>query len=133
MKEIFSKFELMSKNIKRIVFTIVIFFLIFEATFLFPLKYELSIMNATLIYCYFILGLALCATTRRKPIVILLGIVFSNMIGLGLRIWLEWGKYSMLRDLTYKNVLLTYIPIVAITFICYLYAKKVIQKESKTV
>ncbi len=133
MKEIFEKIELMSKNNRRIVLAIVIFFLIFEAMFLFPLRYELSILNAGLIYCYFILGFALCATTRRKSIDILLGISFTNMIGLGLRIWLEWGEYSMIRDLTYKNVLFTYIPIIITTFIGYLYTKNVIQRKSKTV
>ncbi len=133
MKEIFAKIELMSKNNKRIVLAIVIFFLIFEAIPIFPLRYELSILNAGIIYCYFILGFALCATTRRKSIVILLGIGFTNMIGLGLRIWLEWGEYSMIRDLTYKNVLLTYIPIITTTFIGYLYTKNFIQRESHTV
>ncbi|WP_066718040.1 hypothetical protein [Clostridium sp. Marseille-P299] len=133
MKEILEKIELMSKNKRRIVLNIVIFFLIFEAIVIFPLKYEFSIMNASIIYCYFILGFALCATTRRKSIVILLGITFTNVIGLGLRILLEWGEYSMIRDLTYKNVLLTYFPIIAITFISYLYTKNVIQRKSNTV
>ena len=133
MKEIFEKIELMSKNHRRIVLAIVIFFMIFEAIFIFPLRYELSILIVCIIYCYFLLGLALCATTRRKSIVILLVIIFTNMIGLGLRIWLEWGEYSMIRDLTYKNVLLTYIPIITTTFIGYLYTKNVIQRKSNTV
>ena len=133
MKEIFTKIELMSKNNKRIVLAIVIFFLIFEAIFLFPLKYELSFLNAGIIYCFFILGVTLCATTRRKSLVILLGIGFTNMIGLGLRILLEWGEYSMIRDLTYKNVLLTYIPIITTTFTGYLYTKNFIQRESHIV
>lgn len=133
MKEIFTKLELMSKNNKRIVLVIVIFFLIFESIFLFPLRYELSLLNAGIVYCYFILGIALCATTRRKSIVILLVIGFTNMIGLGLRIWLEWGEYSLIRDLTYKNVLLTYIPIITTTLIGYLYTKNFIQRESHIV
>jgi hypothetical protein len=133
MKEIFSKVELMSMNKKRLVLVITIFLLIFEVMFIFPLKYELSLLNAGIIYCYFILGFALCATTRKKSVVILLGIGFTNMIGLGLRIGLEWGEYSMTRDLTYKNVLLTYIPIIATTFISYLYTKNFIQRKSPTV
>lgn len=133
MKEIFAKIELISKNNRRIMLSIVIFSLIIEAISLFPLSYELSILNVVVIYCYFILGFALCATTRRKSIVILLGIGLTNMIGLGLRIWLEWGEYSMIRDLTYKNVLLTYIPIITTTFIGYLYTKNVIQRKSNTV
>ena len=133
MKEIFSKIELMSKNNRRIVLSIPILFLIFQAIFIFPLEYEFSLSTAVIIYSYFILGLAFSAITTRKPIAILLGIVFTNMIGLVLRVWLEWGEYSMIRDLTYKNVLLTYIPIITVTFIGYLYAKNVIQKKSNTV
>lgn len=107
-----------------------IWWFFFEAIFIFPLRYELSILNVGIIYCYFVLGLVLCATTRKKSIVILLVIGFTNMIGLGLRIWLEWGEYSMIRDLTYKNVLLTYIPIITTTFTGYLYTKNVIQRKS---
>ncbi len=86
MKEIYAKTELISKSRKRIILTIIVFFIMFEAIFVFPLKYELSVLNAGLIYCYFILGFALCATTRKKSIVSFLGIAFTNMIGLGLRI-----------------------------------------------
>lgn len=99
MEEMFVKIQ--SKSRKKI-FALVIFFMTFEAIFIFPLKYELSILNAVMIYCYLMLGFVLCAVTRRHPVIIFLGIVFSNMVGHGLRIWLEWGEYSMIRDLTLK-------------------------------
>ena len=54
------------------------------------------------------------------------------MIGFALRVWLEWGESSMMRDLTISNVLLTYIPICISILIGYLLTTVLIKTNNNT-
>jgi hypothetical protein len=121
MKDIYTKIQLLSNKKKNELLAIVIIFMIFEAMCIFPLKYELSVSNAVMAYAYFMIGLLLCATIKRKPIIVLLIIITTNMTGFGLRIWLEWGESTMTTDLKLANVLLTYSPIIVVIIIGYLF------------
>ena len=126
MKEMYLKFQAMPKNI---VVVVAIVFLVFEATFIFPLRNNLSLIYVVMVYGYFMIGLALCATQAIKPWIMLTEIIGCNLLGLGLRILLEWGQVTISRDLTSQNILFTYIPIIIITFAGYMYANIVIQSK----
>ena len=76
-------------------------------------------------------GFVLCAVTVRKPAIILLSILFSNLLGLALRIWLEWGEVTITEGLTPKNVILTYVPVIIITYIGYVYTKMSIKDKQQ--
>lgn len=124
MKEIFLRIQSMSQKRIRILKVVMIFAMIFEAIWIFPLKYELSIFNATIICCYFTVGIILGTVTVRKNVIIILVIIFSVFVGFALRVWLEWGEASMTEALTPKSVFLTYVPVVIVTYIGYTYAKR---------
>ncbi len=69
-------------------------------------------------------GVILGAVIVRKNVIILLGIIFSNFVGLALRVWLEWGEVSITEGLTPKRVFLTYVPVIMVTYIGYIYAER---------
>ncbi len=120
MEEMYKRLQAMPR---KWLFLVIGVFLIFEAIFVFPLQYELSIFNALLVYIYVELGVALSAITTHNTGKVFLAVALLNLVGLGLRTWLEWGEYSMMRDLTIDNVMLTYCPIVIMIYIGYAYAK----------
>jgi len=68
-------------------------------------------------------GFILCAVTVRKPVIIFLGIILSNFAGLALRVCLEWGEVTITEGLTLNSVFLTYVPVIFITFIGYIYTR----------
>lgn len=127
MKEIFLRIQSMSQQRIRTLKVVMILCMIFEAIWIFPLEYEFSIFNAVIIYCFFMVGFILGVVTVRKAVVILLGIIFSNFAGLALRVWLEWGEVTITQGLTPKSVFLTYVPVIIVTYIGYVYAKRKIE------
>ena len=123
MKEMFLNIQSMSQKKIRTLKVVMILSLIFESMWIFPLKYELSLINAGWIYYFFMVGFILCAVTVRKPIIIFLSIILSNFIGLALRVWLEWGEVTITEGLTLNSVFLTYVPVIIITYIGYIYTR----------
>ena len=126
MEKLFLNIQSMSQ--KKVEIGILLF-IVFESMWIFPLKYEFSLINVVFIYCFFMVGFVLCAVTVRKPAIILLSILFSNLLGLALRIWLEWGEVTIMEALTPKSVILTYVPVIIITYIGYVYTKMSIKNK----
>lgn len=131
MKEVYSNFEILSAK-NRIVFTsIIIVILVFEAIAIFPLKYEISLSSALLIYVYFGIGLLLHAAYGKNKRIVLLISFLSNAIGIIFRAWIEWGEVTMIRNLHISNVLLTYIPLCAMIIAGYLLTDLFFGKSTK--
>jgi hypothetical protein len=131
MQNIYKKIQSFTNKKKKRLLAFAIIFMIFQAIWIFPFKYELSLSYASILYTYFIIGFILCATLKKKLAIVLMTIISTNMLGLCLRVWLEWGEYSMTRDLTVFNVLSTYIPIIAVIAVSYIYTLHYIENESQ--
>lgn len=124
MKELYLRIQSMSQKKIRTIKIVLIIFMIFEAVWIFPLEYKLSTLNAVMAYCFFLIGSILCVVTERKPVTVLLGIILSNLAGLAIRVWLEWGEVTITEGLTFKSVIFTYVPVIVVTYIGYEYTKR---------
>jgi len=123
MNEMFLYIQSISQKKIRTLKVMMVLFMIFESMWIFPLKYELSLYNAEMIFGFFMVGFILCAVTVRKPIIIFLSIILSSFIGLALRVWLEWGEVTITEGLTLNSVFLTYVPVIIIIYIGYIYTR----------
>ena len=110
----------MSTMKKKVLYSFALIIIVIQAMSIFPLRYEISILNALMVSVYLEIGVVLSAMFRNRHIIVFLIILATNMIGFALRVWLEWGEFSMRRDLTIFNVLSTYIPICITILIGYL-------------
>lgn len=120
MKEVYSNFKILSAKNRNVFTSIIIIIVVFEAIAIFPLKYEISLISAILIYVYFGIGLLLHAAYGKNSRIVFLIVFISNTIGFLLRVWIEWGEVNMIHNLNISNILLTYIPLCAMIIAGYL-------------
>ncbi len=95
-------------------------FLTYLAVFMFPIRYcRTGSLNLFLLFSSILIGLIFAAVYRLYWGKVLFLTMLSCTVGLGLRILMEWGEYTLDRDLTLINVLTTYIPVIAVIMISY--------------
>lgn len=120
MREIYSNFRILSAKKRKLFTSIIIVFLVIEAIAIFPLKYEISLSSALLIYVYLSMGLLLHAAYGKNSRIVFLIIFLSNAIGIILRAWVEWGEVTMMQNLNISNISFTYIPLCVMITVGYL-------------
>ena len=99
---------------------IAVVFLTFTSMFMFPIRYSRTgTLNVVLLLSCILIGVILGAVYRLSWIKVSVLTIISCVVGLGLRIWLEWGEYTLDKELTTLNVLFTYIPIIAVVLVSY--------------
>lgn len=129
MYAFYKEIQAVSEGKRKAIYAAVVFFIVFEAIWIFPLKYEISLLNGVMVYVFFMAGFLLRATKRMKWMTVFVLVFSMNMAGLGLRAWLEWGEASMAKNLHAANVFLTYLPIAALTLAGYLYTERLLSRS----
>lgn len=128
MKELYSQITKLTNKRKNVLLTALIIFIAFEAIWIFPLKYEVSLLNGSLIIAYVFVGIFIGLIQKLNDFIVILTVPVANIIGLGLRIIIEWGEVTVTEELTLFSVLITYIPVIVFIFIGYFYTRHYLKK-----
>ena len=107
------------------------FWLVSLGGLIFPISFSYPIYLLVLIVGYFFIGFIFLGLYEKRTFVVFLSAFVLNGIGLSWRVFLEWGEFSMTRDLTVTNVgvHLTAIPIYIL--LVYLVLQKLSSKNIK--
>ena len=117
-------FEMINRNRKK-VFTFTFGWMVLIGGLLFPIRLTQYIpLSIAMLVVYFYIGLILFGLYEKRPLVMILCTFIFNSIGLLWRIFLEWGEYSMIRDLTILNVTIYLISIPLYIMVVYLVLKR---------
>ena len=125
MKFLYEKIKEESYQSKKFLSRFLVLYLIVRAFSAFPMLSDTDPAKiGGLLLGSFLAGAFLYAVITCSTIQIFVILILTNTIGFGLRVWLEWGEYSMMRDLSFITVLLTYVPIILFGFIGYYCMKR---------
>ena len=98
--------------------------LIFIASVVFPLKYEFSLYIIVMTATYFLAGAGLYAVWNLNFVFTMVIIIILSIIGLGISFMVGFHDILDLMNLTVRQVLLTYGPLLIASIFGYEYLKK---------
>lgn len=97
-------FEMINRNRKKI-FTFIFVWMVLIGGLFFPIRLTQYIpLSLGMLVFYFLVAYFLLGLYEKRPLVMIFFVFLFNSIGLLWRVILEWGEYSMNRDLTIFNV-----------------------------
>lgn len=126
-------FERINRNRKKI-FTFTLIWMVLLGGLLFPIKFVQFIpIYIGMLVVYFYIAYMLFGLYEKRPLVMIFYAFIFNSIGLLWRVLLEWGEYSMIRDLTILNVMIYLISIPLYITLVYLVLQRLIGRNQNKV
>ncbi len=130
MNRTYNKLNQWTNKKKMMISIILTLFVIWQAIWIFPLKYESLLIDGLFLISYIYIGIILGLLQKMSKKTALVFIPIINLVGLGFRILIEWGEVSITQELSLISVLTTYIPVIVLIYGGYLYAFNYLQKSN---
>lgn len=124
-------FERINRNRNRKkIFTFTLIWMVLLGGLLFPIKFVQFIpLYVGMLVVYFYIAYMLFGLYEKRPLLMIFYAFIFNSIGLLWRVLLEWGEYSMIRDLTMLNVMIFLISIPLYITLVYLVIQRLIGRN----
>ncbi len=106
------------QELSKFFFYTALLMMIFEGIYIFPLKWEFSFYILGAIGLFLVLGIFLGGTTSWHPMIGFLVILLCNLLGFGGYLLLQNEEFHFWKNI--EDLVLTYVPIIVITFVGYL-------------
>lgn len=124
-------FEMINRNRKKI-FTFTFVWIVLNGGLFFPIKLTQYIpLSIGMLVFYFYIAYLLLGLYEKRPLMMFFWVFLFNSIGLLWRVILEWGEYSMNKDLTIFNVAVHLISIPLYITGVYLVLRRLNEKNKK--